>query len=114
MTKHTSGPWEMGPIIAGEDIFILADNRKAAIARASNLETYANTFEKLRPLAAECEANARLIAAAPDMLDALHHCYNIVSTGILHQSSLSKDGIIELLKDAQEAAHTAIAKATGG
>ena len=71
MTKHTPGPWEMGPIIAGEDIFILADNRKTAIARASNLETYANTFEKLRPLAAECEANARLIAAAPDMLDAL-------------------------------------------
>ena len=71
MTKHTPAPWEMGPIIASEDIFILADNRKAAIARASNLETYANTFEKLRPLAAECEANARLIAAAPDLLEAL-------------------------------------------
>jgi hypothetical protein len=71
MTKHTPGPWEMGPIIAGEDIFILADNRKAAIAKASNLEIYANTFEKLRPLAAECEANARLIAAAPELLEAL-------------------------------------------
>ena len=58
-------------------------------------------------------ANARLIAAAPDMLDALHHLYNIVSTGILHQSSLSKDGIIELLKDAQETAHTAFTKAKG-
>jgi hypothetical protein len=71
MTKHTPGPWAVGPLIAGEDIFILADNRKVSIARATNLETYANTFEKLRPLAAECEANALLMADAPAMLAVL-------------------------------------------
>jgi hypothetical protein len=71
MTKHTPGPWAVGPLIAGEDIFILADNRKASIARATNLETYADTFEKLRPLAAECEANALLMADAPAMLKVL-------------------------------------------
>lgn len=102
MTKHTPGPWEMGPIIPGEDIFILADNRRAAIARASNLETYANTFEKLRPLAAECEANARLIHAAPDMLGALEMAYTslIARLGPAHPVTCQVGA--------------AIAKATGG
>jgi hypothetical protein len=76
MTKHTPGPWAVGPLIAGEDIFILADNGKVSIAKATNLETYADTFEKLRPLAAECKANALLMADAPAMLEALEIAFN--------------------------------------
>ena len=99
---HTPKPWivapavKMGPVIIGE---------------WDGYGSYRDVAE-LSPTD-EAEANARLIVAAPDMLDALHHLYNIVSTGILHQSSLSKDGIIELLKDAQETAHTAFTKAKG-
>jgi hypothetical protein len=105
MTKHTPGPW----VRDDESIYGTGDCAWKQVAEIPGWRT--NPGEVLT---AEDNANARLITAAPDMLDALHHFYNIVSTGVLHQTSLSKEGIIELLKDAQEAAHTAIAKATGG
>jgi hypothetical protein len=70
MAKHTPGPWVVGPIIALENISITSENGESVIGTAKNLEIYAATYRNLRPLAAECEANARLIAAAPDLLAA--------------------------------------------
>ena len=53
--KHTPGPW---------------DDSKTIIVRGLNFLASAH-FET-----AEGEANARLIAAAPDLLDALKHARN--------------------------------------
>lgn len=108
---HTPGPWKVQALhVEGQEI-ILRTHGEMTIGAP---EAYAVASVPLRHVSINGQlANARLIAAAPDMLDALHHCYNIVSTGILHQTSLSKDGIIELLKDAQEATHAAIAQAEG-
>jgi hypothetical protein len=64
MTTHTPGPWKIGystvrPII---EIYRLADDRKSALTIAE-IDCSQN-FD-------EAEANARLIAAAPDLLEAL-------------------------------------------
>lgn len=62
MTKHTPGPWK--PWMTGFDnqSFAIGPNGKTPIAKTlgGNKETN--------------EANARLIAAAPDLLEALKEC----------------------------------------
>lgn len=76
MSGHTPGPWTLG---AGRRHF-------------ANLSVFApigeTTFRWRVALAcrddgegmpqAEAEANARLIAAAPDLLDAVHRCLNLL------------------------------------
>lgn len=57
--KHTPGPWIAR--LEGENWLIEANNRKACIAYG------ASWYSDLQP----GEANARLIAAAPEMLEAL-------------------------------------------
>ena len=62
MSKHTKGPWEAADRgdysdLDGSSRVILGDDRRIAIVQHKGDE--------------EDEANARLIAAAPDMLEAL-------------------------------------------
>lgn len=71
MSNHTPGPWVFrdGSIFAdkkGEDCIAFPHTRprQAAAAAAHNWERYDVLF-------AEESANARLIAAAPDLLDAI-------------------------------------------
>lgn len=60
MTGHTPGPWAVSRLVGGEiGIYREGDGRRD-LARVHLADTDA-----------ECEANARLIAAAPDMLRAL-------------------------------------------
>lgn len=60
MSKHTKGPWKQHLV----DETVIIDSRREQIAQACG--DY--------PLnAVEIEANARLIAAAPDLLEALKH-----------------------------------------
>lgn len=94
--KHTPAPW----LIAKSDasfVYALNDNgynRFWAHVTGGNLRRAEST------LRAEVEANARLIAAAPDLLDAL---IEIVSADDAH----------ELTQKHIESARAAIAKATG-
>lgn len=90
MTKHTQGPW----LVEGRTVYALNDD---GYNRFSALVQDAHTPGD------ELEANARLIAAAPDLLEAL-------------------DGMIEAYDDGAQpewalpyirAAHKAIAKARG-
>lgn len=104
MSKHTPGPWYVGP-----------DNR---IWRRSPLELYeyGGGVAGDSPIAAAfdgraswvnkfpSEANARLIAAAPELLQALKKC-----AAVCAGETMNKNGLIEAL----EAARAAIRKATG-
>lgn len=57
--KHTPGPWRVEPDSSHFDSLTTIANGSARVAEAAG-----------RTLA-ECEANAHLIAAAPDLLEAL-------------------------------------------
>lgn len=59
-TQHTPGPWVVNPIQPNQ---IATADAKQEIARATVLNDQHETI-----------ANARLIAAAPDLLDALKLC----------------------------------------
>jgi len=55
-----------------------------------------------------------LSPAAPRLLAALQHVEAIAKTGVLHQSSLNHDGLVELLAEAARAAREAIVAAIEG
>lgn len=62
MTKHTPAPWKVHNNIGKKsEIGIIADEAPCIICTMSNAKEWPN----------EAEANARLIAAAPELLDAL-------------------------------------------
>lgn len=94
MSKHTPGPWTH----TGREFNDVYDSDGQLIAVALHLRV-----GKPERSVAQTAANARLIAAAPDLLEALR--------GALEHwpvpSSICKD------RPAWEAARTAIAKATG-
>ena len=63
-TKHTPGPWSINRAAATH----VQDARERGIAACGG---YYSTDAKLAMADGEQEANARLIAAAPELLDAL-------------------------------------------
>ncbi len=84
-TKHTPGPWEVFDTIC---IGVMSTPRECDVAHCSGHDSGRSRDEEL--------ANARLIAAAPDLLTALERI-------------LSYDDQVE----GAEAARAAIAKAKG-
>lgn len=73
--KHTPGPWEVdwegdapfGLEITGSDITKKDGNQYKNIIAVVDSQDWSET-ENITPL---CQANARLMAASPDLLDAL-------------------------------------------
>lgn len=59
MSKHTPGPWEAGDV-DGDDIYIWSEGQKQFVGLAS----YEDGTQR------EVQANAHLIAAAPELLEA--------------------------------------------
>ena len=98
-TKHTPGPWEA--IKSDGKFFIDAERSE------ENGIGIAATFHD-EPWA---EANARLIAAAPEMLAAVIEAHNVLEAAAL---CLTPRGSRSRLDSAIEQARAAIAKATGG
>lgn len=107
MSKHTPGPWKVQSL-GNDDIVIDVDAGRFGIARL-----YAPTeFDSLRDPkdhalcpAPEMLANARLIAAAPDLLEALrelYHCWDEPAEFVERE-----------LDAAMDKAHAALAAATG-
>ena len=96
MAGHTKGPWEINKI--GDMVSIMAD------PDSSNLDTFLGIAEVWshdgERSAGRVEANARLIAAAPELLSALMGCLPQLELG---------NGEAEHIK----AAWAAINKATG-
>ena len=97
--KHTPGPWSIdggGSVISSDAVTDLAILNMANPRFSWGGSDFSTKSHR--------EANARLIAAAPELLDALRFCAAVCAGEIMH-----KQGLI----DALEKARSAIAKATG-
>lgn len=92
MNKHTPGPW--WPTESG------VRYRGGYIAHTNSVQRYEGQDERYAREVAQREADKLLIAAAPDMLEALQNLEN-------DDGSSMPDSAWKLVKDA-------IAKATGG
>ena len=91
MSKHTPGPWEIeGTPRSGWDIFSLGEERRYI------------TSDPMRERAINYERDARLMAAAPDLLEALEKVVSFVDAG---QGTWTVEE--------QQKARAAIAKAKG-
>jgi hypothetical protein len=100
MTKHTPGPWSVavGPAM-------LADNGLASLGRLSVVAATAVLYDNL-------EADARLIAAAPDLLAVARAVVELM--GHLYPTAAESVDMSGLESALLFGARTAIAKAEGG
>lgn len=103
-TTHTPGPWlphRYKHVFMGEKLAVVrqGDSRKSLIAEIGPSE--------FGPSRSECEGNARLIAAAPELLAALEGLTKEIHLGSLH---VRKDFSVLV---AHAAATKAIADAKG-
>ena len=96
MSKHSRGPWS----IHGDNKTLIGDN-SGKMMLAEVLHTHVTHREWCRPLS-EAQANARLMAASPDMLKALMQLVSEMDEG---RELISDDTIDQAVR--------AIAKATG-
>lgn len=111
VTQHTPGPWKVHPYIAmtgpnaGRDI----GPHQLAVARAiGEFETDAPT--------AQTEANANLLAAAPDLLKLLREVleWNEDDADLAtHDTAFRLKNFADTVKNRSAALCAAIAKATG-
>lgn len=100
--SHTPGPWEVGPM-NGKPSVIYADDYDAPVI--------AQMAEWIPDAAKQQEANARLIAAAPELLEALQMAVEC-NVFDYHGGDAAQGRICDKCK-AADAASAAIAKATG-
>jgi hypothetical protein len=96
MSKHTPGPWfeNVMPTSAGSAITINSADHRIAIIYVDGIR---KGIDDELPRSIQNRANARLIAAAPELLEALKNYVNGCSVGV----------------NATEVARAAIAKAEG-
>ena len=104
MTKHTPGPWTMHPRFDdGAEVCAIAP-----VAWCSVATTVGSSGDQSID-AAEARANARLIAAAPCLLEALDGCVaEMEALDRCYATRLDEEGSARLV-----AAKAAIAKAKG-
>ena len=97
-TQHTPGPWKIGEITGGQDGGIWAEIDGQGHSGIAQVVWKMEDDERTP----RCEANARLIAAAPDLLEALQQISDYART----------DGDI-IAQHLAGIARAAIAKTTG-
>ncbi|ENN86031.1 hypothetical protein RHSP_31677 [Rhizobium freirei PRF 81] len=98
--KHTLGPWRLNSV--GPIRFIIDGTKEGWVV--ADLKTYHG-----RHTVEDMEANAHLIAAAPELLDALQHLSDVYE----HIWVKMSDGEMAIVRGAWEVAAAAIAKAEG-
>jgi len=101
MSRHTPGPWSVGntdPLLFG----VKRGNGMAPIGFV-----YGPSFPERSALGSEALANARLIAAAPDLLEALQMIYSETADYIRLNNLGGMDN------QCMKLSRAAIAKATG-
>ena len=92
--KHTPGPWQW----EDEQLFVHEEASGATVARVCDDDGYVSC-----PHAMPMSANARLIAAAPELLETLESVVKVCD-------DLGRDGVFSHV---MAQARAAIAKATG-
>jgi hypothetical protein len=95
MNKHTPAPW--GIEIAADGLNKWVGCSRYSVATIAELPNQVNI--------GEADANARLIAAAPELLEALTNLCGLAE---------KRPGSLHEYKAAVDSARAAIAKATGG
>lgn len=115
MAKHTPGSWVADTTTTAEHgtVWTKADYEAPAGRWPAPIADCSDMLEHRRPVV-EWQANARLIAAAPDLLKALKEACDVlslaVSYGLYDEGSLGEADIL----DTRAMARAAIAKAEGG
>jgi hypothetical protein len=74
MTTHTPGPWKIVYSDGSGPEYITASNQSIATLRWG-CSCCKDTPDSFDDMSEEEQANARLIAAAPELLEALEFCY---------------------------------------
>jgi hypothetical protein len=97
--QHTPGPWSLGSSLTDGYHF------KRIEATVNGKRRYIATVDIEND-----DANARLIAAAPDLLEALTNIFSGIETGLVRIDTDAD----EAWSNALGKARAAIAKATGG
>lgn len=110
-SKHTAGPWKIDPF-TGYKTQIYGDKKHIAVALAQS-------SEKFRVTIAEAEANARLIASAPKLLQAAKIADTLIkliekwADSDQEESYAIMDDIVALAQG-ERGPEQAITEATGG
>lgn len=99
-TKHTPGPWANDPL----QPTIWANDGQTQVATVADLPWKDGKSDWMTE-----QANARLIAAAPELLAALKHCAGVIHA--IRTGNVPPDLIPHI--DSERLAESAIAKATG-
>jgi hypothetical protein len=102
MGKYTAGPWQV--VKLDDDVYIQKGNGTKENSGQALLARIQRSGEQQK-------ANASLIAAAPELLEALKQCENIIGMARL-QGKLS-DNALDPVNDALLLARSAISKAEG-
>lgn len=105
--KHTPGPWrENGSVVTAQgSMALVVANVRCQLDPIVRPDAAAKTF-------AERDANARLIAAAPELLEALKECARLLNVAFDFEGDVFRKEHNNSV-DAICAARAAIAKATG-
>jgi hypothetical protein len=102
MSDFTPGPWEI---------------KNGTLTGPNGREIYATVYVTRPVVESEFtpkwEANARLIASAPDLLEALVKIAKTVDGAFAHGISEDSTALLEIINDVDELSETAIAKAEG-
>jgi hypothetical protein len=107
MSAHTPGPWKFQA--NGTDTAFLIEGDGLLVASMS----WHSSFRERFPLRKESQANARLIAAAPELLAELCKAADTFADTARYFSLLGKSDGAEVFRIAETAARSLIAKATG-
>lgn len=102
MGKHTPGPWEIRRSQSGYPYQIRAPHIQDAPGAIIDVTRWGSIS---MPSSEEGEANARLISATPDLLEALRNCLSLVELKFGNTDQTGNAAI--------EQAKAALAKATG-
>ena len=105
-TTHSPGPWRYMGLSNGQTAFVTAANGKDLVAEVSAAGfTSPETFIPIR------DANARLVAAAPELLAALQNAEEFDLRG--GRLGVRQDDWVEQRDAIRAQVRAAIAKATG-
>ena len=105
--KHTPGPWMIDRHADNGELVVRCHSDKKIVANCQTDFYSSGSREKLM---IEIQANAQLLAAAPEMLEALSRCKNELEELSFY---LESQCIFGTWKATIEKARAAIAKATG-